>query len=127
MAQFLGTVQLGGFYNNGTILKRPTKPWRPDTDPGGAGGGLRRDGGVNPHGMRKPGRGGENRPPGASKNPLLYSGRSPSWGRSAQVSGLFVAFFEPITPPKGTRFFLNILSLFIKNLVTLQMPICWLA
>lgn len=30
MAQFLGTVQLGGFYNNGTILKRPTKPWRPD-------------------------------------------------------------------------------------------------
>jgi len=88
MAQFLGTVQLGGFYNNGTILKRPTKPWRPDNDPGGAGGGLRRDGGVNPHGMRKPGRGGESRPPGASKNPLLYSGRSPSWGRSAQVSGL---------------------------------------
>jgi hypothetical protein len=40
MAQFLGTVQLGGFYNNGTILKRPTKPWRPDTDPsGGAGAG----------------------------------------------------------------------------------------
>ena len=29
MAQFLGTVQLGGFYNNGTILKRPTKPWNP--------------------------------------------------------------------------------------------------
>ena len=48
MAQFLGTVQLGGFYNNGTILKRPTKPWRPDTDPGGAGGGLRRDGGGKP-------------------------------------------------------------------------------
>jgi len=37
MAQFLGTVQLGGFYNNGTILKRPTKPWRPD---GGAYSGL---------------------------------------------------------------------------------------
>ena len=33
MAQFLGTVQLGGFYNNGTILKRPTKPWRPDSEP----------------------------------------------------------------------------------------------
>jgi len=33
MAQYLGTVQLGGFYNNGTILKRPTKPWRPDADP----------------------------------------------------------------------------------------------
>ena len=30
MAQYLGTVQLGGFYNNGTILKRPTRPWRPD-------------------------------------------------------------------------------------------------
>lgn len=33
MAQFLGTVQLGGFYNNGTILKRPTKPWRVDKAP----------------------------------------------------------------------------------------------
>lgn len=33
MAQFLGTVQLGGFYNNGTILKRPTKPWSPDSAP----------------------------------------------------------------------------------------------
>ncbi|MDE6590697.1 MAG: fibronectin type III domain-containing protein, partial [Oscillospiraceae bacterium] len=33
MAQFLGTVQLGGFYNNGTILKRPTKPWRYDSEP----------------------------------------------------------------------------------------------
>ena len=33
MAQYLGTVKLGGFYNNGTILKRPTKPWRPDTEP----------------------------------------------------------------------------------------------
>ena len=29
MAQYLGMVQLGGFYNNGTILKRPTKPWVP--------------------------------------------------------------------------------------------------
>ena len=34
MAQYLGTVKLGGFYNNGTILKRPTKPWRPDSVPG---------------------------------------------------------------------------------------------
>lgn len=33
MAQYLGTVKLGGFYNNGAILARPTKPWRPDTDP----------------------------------------------------------------------------------------------
>lgn len=33
MAQYLGTVQLGGFYNNGSILKRPTKPWRPDSEP----------------------------------------------------------------------------------------------
>ncbi|MCM1150153.1 MAG: hypothetical protein NC319_08760, partial [Butyricicoccus sp.] len=33
MAQFLGTVKLGGFYNNGSILKRPTKPWRPDSEP----------------------------------------------------------------------------------------------
>ena len=33
MAEFLGTVQLGGFYNNGTILKRPTRPWRSDTSP----------------------------------------------------------------------------------------------
>lgn len=38
MAQYLGTVQLGGFYNNGTILKRPVKPWRPDADPGGGAG-----------------------------------------------------------------------------------------
>lgn len=33
MAQYLGVVKLGGFYNNGTILPRPTKPWRPDTEP----------------------------------------------------------------------------------------------
>lgn len=33
MAQYLGTVQLGGFYRNGTILKRPTKPWRSDSEP----------------------------------------------------------------------------------------------
>ncbi len=39
MAQYLGTVKLGGFYNNGSILKRPTKPWRPDSDPGSFGGG----------------------------------------------------------------------------------------
>lgn len=31
MAEYLGTVQLGGFYNNGTILKRPTRPWQPDS------------------------------------------------------------------------------------------------
>ena len=37
MAQYLGLVKLGGFYNNGSILKRPTKPWRPD---GGAYSGL---------------------------------------------------------------------------------------
>ena len=36
MAQYLGTVKLGGFYNNGAILKRPTKPWRNDTTPNGA-------------------------------------------------------------------------------------------
>lgn len=30
MAQFLGTVQLGGFYHDGTILKRPVKPWSPN-------------------------------------------------------------------------------------------------
>lgn len=35
MAQYLGTVKLGGFYNNGAILKRPTKPWRPDDSAGG--------------------------------------------------------------------------------------------
>ncbi len=39
MAQYLGTVQLGGFYNNGSILKRPTKPWRPDSSVGSAGSG----------------------------------------------------------------------------------------
>lgn len=33
MAQYLGTVLLGGFYNNGSILKRPTKPWQPDSAP----------------------------------------------------------------------------------------------
>ena len=33
MAEYLGTVQLGGFYNNGTVLKRPTKPWRTDSEP----------------------------------------------------------------------------------------------
>ncbi|MBD5098116.1 MAG: fibronectin type III domain-containing protein [Clostridiales bacterium] len=32
MAEFLGTVQLGGFYNNGAILPRPTKPWRYDQE-----------------------------------------------------------------------------------------------
>ena len=38
MAQYLGTVKLGGFYNNGAILKRPTKPWRPDDSAGGTSG-----------------------------------------------------------------------------------------
>ena len=33
MAQYLGTVQLGGFYHNGTVLERPTKPWQPDAEP----------------------------------------------------------------------------------------------
>jgi len=36
MAQYLGTVKLGGFYNNGAILKRPTRPWRIDSTPPGA-------------------------------------------------------------------------------------------
>lgn len=36
MAQYLGTVKLGGFYNNGAILKRPTKPWRNDGTYNGA-------------------------------------------------------------------------------------------
>lgn len=41
MAQYLGTVQLGGFYHNGTVLKRPTKPWRVDMEPiSGYGGGV---------------------------------------------------------------------------------------
>lgn len=35
LAQYLGVVKLGGFYNNGTILPRPTKPWRPDFAAGG--------------------------------------------------------------------------------------------
>ena len=38
MAQYLGTVKLGGFYNNGAILKRPTKPWQINTTPPGASG-----------------------------------------------------------------------------------------
>ncbi|WP_243141607.1 hypothetical protein [Flavonifractor plautii] len=38
MAQYLGTVKLGGFYNNGAILKRPTRPWRNDSTPPGASG-----------------------------------------------------------------------------------------
>lgn len=32
MAQYLGTVKLGGFYNNGAALARPTKPWRNDSE-----------------------------------------------------------------------------------------------
>ena len=35
MAEFLGTVQLGGFYNKGEILNRPMNPWRPDSAPPG--------------------------------------------------------------------------------------------
>ena len=38
MAQYLGTVKLGGFYNNGAILKCPTRPWRNDSTPPGASG-----------------------------------------------------------------------------------------
>lgn len=30
MAEYLGTVYLGGLYNNGNIMSRPTKPWRND-------------------------------------------------------------------------------------------------
>lgn len=33
-ATYLGTVKLGGFYNNGAALVRPTKPWRPDNAAG---------------------------------------------------------------------------------------------
>ena len=33
MAQYLGTVKLGGFYNSGAVMARPTKPWRPDSEP----------------------------------------------------------------------------------------------
>ena len=39
MAQYLGLVKLGGFYINGTIQPRPTKPWRPDTAFGNGGNG----------------------------------------------------------------------------------------
>lgn len=35
MATYQGTIKLGGFYNNGAILPRPTKPWRPDDAAGG--------------------------------------------------------------------------------------------
>lgn len=34
MAQYLGTVKLGGFYSNGSIM--PRKPWRSDKTPNGA-------------------------------------------------------------------------------------------
>ena len=36
MAQYLGTVKLGGFYNRGSVLARPTRPWRNDSTPTGA-------------------------------------------------------------------------------------------
>ena len=38
MAQYLGTVKLGGFYNNGSPLARPTKPWQNGYTPSGASG-----------------------------------------------------------------------------------------
>lgn len=38
MATYLGTVRLGGFYNNGAILALPTKPWRNDDAAGGSNG-----------------------------------------------------------------------------------------
>lgn len=43
MATYLGTVKLGGLYNNGTALLRPTKPWINDAD--------RSDGDGNIHSM----------------------------------------------------------------------------
>lgn len=36
MATYLETVKLGGFYNNGAIMPRPTKPWRNNSTPTGA-------------------------------------------------------------------------------------------
>lgn len=35
MAQYLGVVKLGGFYQNGKALLRPVKPWRNDMIPDG--------------------------------------------------------------------------------------------
>lgn len=39
MAEYLGTVYLGGLYNNGGIMARPTRPWRNDTSFGSGGNG----------------------------------------------------------------------------------------
>lgn len=39
MAEYLGTVYLGGLYNKGSIMPRPTKPWRNGTDFGSGGAG----------------------------------------------------------------------------------------
>lgn len=39
MAEYLGTVYLGGLYNNGNIMPRPTKPWRNDSAFGNGGNG----------------------------------------------------------------------------------------
>lgn len=39
MAQYLGTVELGALYKQGTPLVRPAKPWRNDSDFGGGGNG----------------------------------------------------------------------------------------
>ncbi len=37
MAEYLGTVYLGGLYNNGAIMARPSKPWRNDSTFGSGG------------------------------------------------------------------------------------------
>ncbi|MCQ4924070.1 hypothetical protein NE686_13290 [Tissierella carlieri] len=37
MAEYLGTVYLGGLYNNGAIMARPSKPWRSDSPFGNGG------------------------------------------------------------------------------------------
>lgn len=37
MAEYLGTVYLGGLYNNGAIMTRPSKPWRNDAALGNGG------------------------------------------------------------------------------------------
>lgn len=37
MAEYLGTVYLGGLYNNGSIMSRPTKPWRSSSEFGNGG------------------------------------------------------------------------------------------
>ena len=33
MAEYQGLIELGGLYRNGVIQTRPTKPWRPSSEP----------------------------------------------------------------------------------------------